>query len=93
MAMEEDDKSGNNGAVEAAIRSAKKFARPTKIGVRQTVPRNQPKKKSRTKGALRTGSAFERDLERNIGHGEGVRAKKGDAVAGMGKKGGKKKGK
>jgi ATP-dependent RNA helicase DDX27 len=93
MAMEEEDKVGNDAAVKAAIRSAKKSARPAKIGVAQAALPNRRKKKSGTKVAFRTGSAFERDLEPRIGRGEGVRAKKGDAIAGIGRKGGKRKGK
>lgn len=93
--MEEDD--NNDAAVKAAIRSAKKSARPAKIGVSQAalskLPKKKEKKKSSAKVASRgTGSAFERDLGQNMSRGEGVRAKKGDGIAGMGKKGGKRKG-
>ncbi|KAJ6604671.1 DEAD-domain-containing protein [Mycena vulgaris] len=92
LAKEEDEEFGDDRAVTAAIRSAKKSARPAKIGIQ--VPR-QPTKKagrsSRKKVTARTGGAFDRDLSQKGGSGEGVRSKKGDAVGRLGKKVGKRK--
>jgi ATP-dependent RNA helicase DDX27 len=94
--MQDDEELGDGGAVKAAIRSAKKAARPTKIGV----PTSKSKGKSNKSGArrvtARAGGAFDRDLGQKGSSGgrrEGVRAKKGDAIGGMGKKGGKRKAK
>ncbi|KAJ7783807.1 DEAD-domain-containing protein [Mycena maculata] len=93
LAREEDEELGDDGATKAAIRSAKKSARPTKIGV--LVPRKPTKKAARNahkKVTARTGGAFDRDLGHKGGSsGEGVRSKKGDAVGRMGKKIGKRK--
>jgi ATP-dependent RNA helicase DDX27 len=94
MAMEEDNEMAKDAGVKAAIRSAKKSARPTKIGVPQPTPpqRKKTKEKRRSKVTFRaTGSTFDRDLGQTLGRGEGVRAKKGDTVAGMVRKGGKRK--
>lgn len=102
MAMEEDAQ--ETGAIKAAIRSAKKTQRPAKIGEKQThLPAKQ---KSRDKGRKRQkvaagskGSSFDKDLGQRSQRAsagasrEGVRAKKGDKIGGMGKKGGKRKGK
>jgi ATP-dependent RNA helicase DDX27 len=93
MALEADKELGETGAVNAAIRSAKKAARPAKIGIPDH--RNVPaSKRTKTrKGASRTGgNIFDRDLSSKPARGEGVRAKKGDAIGGMGKrKGGKRR--
>ncbi|KAJ6610890.1 DEAD-domain-containing protein [Mycena sp. CBHHK59/15] len=78
LAMEEDKELGDDGAMKAAIRSAKKSAQPSKIGV-------LPKKVS-----ARAGGAFDRDFGQKPS-GEGVRSKKGDAVGRLGKKAGKHK--
>ncbi|KAG1750011.1 DEAD-domain-containing protein [Suillus paluster] len=95
MALEADKELGETGAVNAAIRSAKKAARPAKIGIpgHQNAPTS--KRTKARKGTLRTGSgAFDRDLSSKAAKGEGVHAKKGDTIGGMGKrKGGKRKGK
>lgn len=91
--MEEDDEIGDSRAVNAAIRSAKKSAQPAKIGVpekRSSQSSKSKAKKRRTKVTARTGGAFERDLGQKSG-GEGVRAKKGDVIGGMGKKSGKRR--
>lgn len=100
MAMEEDEELGDAGAVQAAIRSAKKAARPTKIGVpekQKTKSKNKDKKSGPKRVTARAGGAFDRDYGQKVavgGRREGVRAKKGDAVGGMGKKkGGKRTGK
>ncbi|KAJ7630960.1 DEAD-domain-containing protein [Roridomyces roridus] len=90
MAMEEDAELGDGGATKAAIRSAKKSARPQKIGV--PTSNANGKKSSRKKKATRvSGSGFGTDLGQRSSSGEGVRAKKGDAVGRLGKKVGKRK--
>jgi ATP-dependent RNA helicase DDX27 len=86
--MEEDKELGDERAVNAAIRMAKKSARPSKIGVPLPAKTSNEKAKRRP---LRYGSAFERDLGQKPKHQEGIRAKKGDTVK-LGKKGGKHKG-
>lgn len=94
MALEADKELGETGAVNAAIRSAKKAARPAKIGIPEH--RNVPASKGTKarKGASKTGgNTFDRDLSSKVARGEGVHAKKGDAIGGMGKrKGGKRRG-
>lgn len=94
MALEADKELGETGAVNAAIRSAKKAARPAKIGIPEH--RNVPasKRTKARKGASKTGgNTFDRDLSSKVARGEGVHAKKGDAIGGMGKrKGGKRRG-
>lgn len=95
MAMEEDE-GGDSGAIRAAVRSAKKAARPAKIGEPERKPsktrqKTEKKKKTQPKDKARAGSGFERDMGQR-GAREGVRAKKGDAIGGAGKKrSGKKK--
>lgn len=93
MALEADKELGETGAVNAAIRSAKKAARPAKIGIpdHRNVPAS--KRTKARKGASKTGgNTFDRDLSSKAARGEGVRAKKGDAIGGMGKrKGGKRR--
>ncbi|GJE86099.1 DEAD-domain-containing protein [Phanerochaete sordida] len=102
LAMEEDAE--ETGAIKAAIRSAKKTQRPAKIGEKQTQltsSKNKSReKRKRQKVTAGKGSAFDKDLgQRGSGSAggaaarEGVRAKKGDKIGGMGKKGGKRKGK
>jgi ATP-dependent RNA helicase DDX27 len=96
MATEDDEELGDTGAVKAAIRFAKKAARPARIGApEKRSSKTKGKKSSPIKVTARAGGAFDRDFEQkgNGGRREGVRAKKGDAVGGMGKKGGKRKGK
>ncbi|TFY69741.1 hypothetical protein EVJ58_g218 [Rhodofomes roseus] len=99
MAMEEDDAGGESGAVRAAVRSAKKAAKPAKIGEperRPAISKKREKNKERKlrgKAAARIGGVFDKDLgQRRVK--EGVRAKKGDVIGGMGKKkGGKRRSK
>jgi ATP-dependent RNA helicase DDX27 len=98
LAMEEDEEEGNNGAVKAAIRSAKKASRPSKIGEPERRPQKAKSKdkKKKTKGkkvTSRVGGVFDRDLGSKASRHEGVRAKKGDAVGGMKPKGRKQKAK
>lgn len=105
MAMDEDE--GESGAVRAAVRSAKKAQRPTKIGLPEARPAigKKAKAKSRDRGrekhkVARAKGVFDRDLgeKRKSASGgggarEGARANKGDKIGGMGKKGPKSKGK
>lgn len=95
LAKEEDEEMGDEKVLKAAIRSAKKAARPSKIGIPEKRPSKSSKVKAKKTGrkVTRSGGAFERDLGQKVAHNEGVRAKKGDAVGGMGKKGGKRKAK
>lgn len=96
MAREDDEELGDSGAMHAAIRSAKKAARPTKIGVPEKRPsksRSKDRKAGPKKVTARAGGAFERDFGQKGSAGgrrEGVRAKRGDTVGGMGKKKGGK---
>jgi ATP-dependent RNA helicase DDX27 len=87
--MEEDD---DNGAVNAAIRSAKKAARPTKIGIPEARPTKVKKKVKPSKNRATTNrksGGFDQDMGQRM-KTEGARAKKGDAVGRIGKKKGKK---
>lgn len=86
MAREEDEAVGDGKALNAAIRSAKKASRPSKIGLPDTASRH-----AKSKGAARKKSrvGFEKDLgQRNT---EGTRAKRGDSIGGMGKKASKRR--
>jgi len=90
--MEEDAVDGNSGAMDAAIRTAKKTSRPSKIGEPERRPQKIKDKKGK-KMTSRRGGAFDRDLgDKTIRH-EGVRAKRGDAIGGMKSKGAKRKAK
>ncbi|KAI0724541.1 P-loop containing nucleoside triphosphate hydrolase protein [Cerioporus squamosus] len=91
MAMEDD--ATETGAIRAAVRSAKKASRPAKIG--EPERRNTSTKKDKKKKAARSrsakGGAFDKEMGQRAAR-EGVRAKKGDVIGGMGKKkGGKRK--
>ena len=93
--MEDDDERGESGAIKAAVRSAKKAARPAKIGEperRVMSTKKNKKKAARSKSVTRSkAGAFEKELGQRPAR-EGVRAKKGDVIGGMGKKkGGKRK--
>lgn len=96
LAREDDEELGDRGAVHAAIRSAKKAARPAKIGVpekRPTKSKSKDRKPGPKKVTARVGGAFDRDFGQKgspAGRREGVRAKKGDTVGGMGRKKGSK---
>ncbi|KAM5535451.1 hypothetical protein V8D89_010973 [Ganoderma adspersum] len=97
MTMEEDD-AAETGAIQAAVRSAKKASRPVKIGEperRATSSKKRERKKAaRTRSVTkskRASGAFEKEFGQRPTR-EGVRAKKGDVIGGMGKKkGGKRK--
>jgi ATP-dependent RNA helicase DDX27 len=94
MALEDDKELGQTGVVNAAIRSAKKAARPAKIGIPVHRSVSTSKRTKARKGTSKAGGAFDRDLSSKAARSEGVRAKKGDAIGGMGKhKGGKRRGK
>ncbi|TFK41137.1 DEAD-domain-containing protein [Crucibulum laeve] len=94
MIMEEDKEMGDDKALNAAIRLAKKANRPSKIGVPEPLSaKNRKAAKKRSKARTKSGgSTFESDLGQKPNAREGIRAKKGDAIS-MGKKGGKRKGK
>lgn len=90
-----EDDVGETGAIRAAVRSAKKAIRPMKIGESQkSLPQTKKKradKKSGPKAKSRNGGAFDKEMgQRGTTSGEGVRAKKGDIIGGMGKKKGGK---
>jgi ATP-dependent RNA helicase DDX27 len=92
--MEDDETLGDSGAVKAAIRSAKKAARPAKIGAtekRSSENKSKNKQSGPQSRKRHSGGIFGRDFEQTGGHREGVRAKKGDVIGGMSKKGGKRK--
>ena len=102
LAMEEDERAGDNAAVNAAIRSAKKAARPSKIGLPESkmAPRRSKDKRKKSTSRKVTGhtGTFDRDMgEKKAASREGVRAKRGDIIGGMSKKkgtaSGKRKGK
>ena len=84
--MEED--AVETGAIRAAVRSAKKAIKPAKIGEAQ---RGLPQKKKQTrakkndKSKPRAGRGFDAEMGQRPAR-EGVRAKKGDVIGGMGKK-------
>lgn len=61
-------------AADAAIRSAKKAARPARIGVPNEAPRSKSKQKGNKLG--KTGFSHDQGSRK-----EGIRAKRGDAVA------------
>ncbi|KAG9314378.1 DEAD-domain-containing protein [Chiua virens] len=91
VAMELDKELGGNGGLDAAIRSAKKAARPGKIGKALGKAPTRMKSGPKSKSKSRSAGAFEQDLSSSKARNEGVRAKKGDAISGMGKrKGGKR---
>jgi ATP-dependent RNA helicase DDX27 len=92
MIMAEDEELGDQKSLNASIRSAKKAARPAKIGVpeRGGLHTGKKKNKSSTKKSRR-GSTFESDLSQKSRPREGIRARRDDAVK-LGNKGGGKGG-
>ncbi|KAG6857580.1 hypothetical protein H0H87_000179 [Tephrocybe sp. NHM501043] len=80
MIMEEDAELGDQKSINAAIRSAKKSARPAKIGIPDQRPSKAKTKSRSRKVTSRAGGAFERDFGGKVGQREGVRAKKSDAI-------------
>ncbi|PAV22425.1 DEAD-domain-containing [Pyrrhoderma noxium] len=99
MALEED--AGETRAVQAAIRSAKKAGRPTKIGLPEARPLKPGKSKSKEKRKEKTvgrKGLFDSEIggkrkQSHSGAQEGARAKRSDTVKGFGKKGVKGKSK
>ena len=92
MIAEEDKEMGDQKVINASIRSAKKAARPDKIGAPERKVSRPPKKKAKTvKKPKAGGSAFESDFGQKLKSREGIRAKKDDAIKGA-KKGGSKAG-
>ncbi|OCH96178.1 DEAD-domain-containing protein [Obba rivulosa] len=94
MAMDEDDGAADSTAIRLAVRSAKKASRPTKIGEPEARQSRNKKsvKKSKKKASARAASGFDKDASQRTTSREGVRAKKGDVIGGMGKKkGGRRK--
>ncbi|KAG6902869.1 nucleolar DEAD-box protein required for synthesis of 60S ribosomal subunit [Termitomyces sp. Mi166 len=81
MMLEEDAKSGDEKAVNAAIRLAKKSARPAKIGFPERRPTKLKSKTKLRKVTSHAVGAFDRDLEGKAGKREGVRAKKSDIIS------------
>ncbi|KAL4069605.1 P-loop containing nucleoside triphosphate hydrolase protein [Scleroderma yunnanense] len=91
MAIEAEKEPGQKGAIDAAIRSAKRQARPGKVGKIQTKNTTLVGQRKTSKVSSRTGSVFNRDLSAKKNTREGIRAKKGDAIGSMGRgKGGKR---
>lgn len=81
--MEEGE---DRGAVNASIRSAKRAARPSKIGVLEHRPsktRKERPKVSKRKTKIGGGS-FDQDMGQRT-KTEGTRAKKGDSIGRIGK--------
>ncbi|KAI6047626.1 DEAD-domain-containing protein [Pisolithus marmoratus] len=87
LALEAEKDSGEKGAIDAAIRSAKREARTGKV-LGKTKPIGR-RKKAVPKVTSRVGSAFTLDLSAKARR-EGIRARKGDKIGGMGRKGGKR---
>lgn len=89
LAMEED--AVETGAIRAAVRSAKKSIKPAKIGEPlRGLPQTKKVRNSKVnKTKSRTGAGFDAEMGQRQAR-EGVRAKKGDVIGGMGKKKGGK---
>jgi ATP-dependent RNA helicase DDX27 len=78
LAAKDDEELADTGALKAAIRTAKKLARPPKIGIadkRNSKPMGKIKKSRKV--ISRAGAAFETDRRAKSVSGEGVRAKRG----------------
>jgi ATP-dependent RNA helicase DDX27 len=92
MIMTEDEELGDQKSLNASIRSAKKAARPPKIGVPERGGLHTAKKKSKASTKKpRTGGSFESDLSQKSKQREGIRARRDDVVK-LGNKGGGKGG-
>ena len=74
MLIEEDKKIGDHKSVDAAIRSAKKAARPSKIGVPEKGQVNRKKKPKQRLSKIR--GAFDQDFDQRASGREGLRAKR-----------------
>ncbi|KAF5390357.1 hypothetical protein D9757_002906 [Collybiopsis confluens] len=91
LAKDEDAELGNESTTRAAVRSAKKSMRPSKIGEpERRLGKTSKEKKKKARGKLGKKGGFERDLGVQNRH-EGARAKKSDTVGGMNKKKGPKR--
>lgn len=78
--MEEETKEERKAA-DAAIRSAKKAARPARIGIPDKPSSKQGKAKQQKKKKLALGKAgFGQDQGSRTNQREGIRAKRGDAI-------------
>ncbi|KAF8560373.1 DEAD-domain-containing protein, partial [Imleria badia] len=86
MAMEVDKEIGDSPGLNAAIRSAKKAAKPEKIKMALSKGPTRLKHNAKSKARSRAVSTFEQDLSAKKARSEGIRAKKDDAVGGMGKR-------
>ena len=108
MAMEEDaqETGAIKAAIRSAKktqRPAKIGEKQAQLSSSKQKSRDKARKRQKVTAAGKGGSAFDKDLgQRSRASGnpaagaasrEGVRAKKGDKIGGMGKKGGKRKGK
>lgn len=87
ITLDAEKESGEKGAIDAAIRSAKREARAGKISKIQ--PRTGGRKKAIPKITSRAGSVFAQDLSVKARR-EGIRARKGDKIGGMSRKGGRR---
>lgn len=91
MTMEDDEELGGIKEIAASIRSAKKSAKPSKIGDPESKPAGKDKKKKGKKAKVTgtKGSSFESELgsRKKASTREGVRAKKGDKIGAAHKKG------
>ncbi|KAI0271361.1 DEAD-domain-containing protein [Gloeopeniophorella convolvens] len=79
LATEEETKEERKAA-DAAIRSAKKSARPAKIGIPDKPSSKQGKSKQKKKKVALGKAGFGQDQGSRSSRGEGVRAKRGDAI-------------
>lgn len=68
--MEEDKELGDRGALDAAIRSAKRSKRPSKIGVLAKRPGSHPKEKNKS----RKGGSFDNEMGQGR-EGKGLKRK------------------
>jgi len=83
LASEEESKDDKRSA-DAATRSAKKAARPAKIGV-PSRPTSRPKQKRKSGGSSKVG--FSHDQGLRASQREGIHAKRGDHVGKIKRKG------
>jgi ATP-dependent RNA helicase DDX27 len=74
----EDESREDRRSADAAIRSAKKAARPAKIGVPS---RSTPRPKQKRKGGRSSKVGFSQDQGLRASRREGIHAKRGDHVA------------
>jgi len=95
LAMEEDTAENSKNTTAAAIRSAKKAQRPSKIGEperRATNPKKEKRRKEKERKKVRAGG-FDKDIgSKGLKSREGFKAKRTDGISLGGKKKGSKKG-